>query len=150
MNAQDRQGNTPLHYCRNMLILRLLFKFDVDPLITNRKRLTPSENYRASVPEEDQDADLWGELARREEARVLSNQRKALARRKEMEERRLLVLASHHQAATSSAGAHHHHHRTTMTAPLQVAHGGEGQHTKASSSMVAAGSSASRKSITTR
>ena len=73
MNAQDNQGNTPLHYCRNMLICRLLFKYEIDPLLRNRKKQTPSQFYRVQVPENEGDPDLWAELLRREEEKLRQN-----------------------------------------------------------------------------
>lgn len=59
VNAVDKQGNTPLHYCRSMLILRLLFKFPCDPLVKNRKKEIPSQFYRNASEIEDLDPDLW-------------------------------------------------------------------------------------------
>ena len=67
VNAKDKQGNTPLHYCRTQLIVRLLFKFDCDPLYVNRKMQTPSQYYKEVTLPEEIDPDLYGELIRREE-----------------------------------------------------------------------------------
>ena len=67
VNAKDKQGNSPLHYCRNNLILRLLMKFDCDPLYVNRKMQTASQYYKEVTLPEDMDPDLYGEFIRREE-----------------------------------------------------------------------------------
>ena len=86
VNAKDKQGNTPLHYCTNMLILRLLFKFDCDPLLVNRKLQTPSAYYKEVTPPDDIDPDMYGEFLRREDWKRRDNLLRAKAQKKyEME-----------------------------------------------------------------
>ena len=76
-NAKDKQGNTPLHYCTNKLILRLLFKFDCDPLLVNRKLQLASAYYKEVTPSEEVDPDLYGEFLRKEDWKRRENLEKA-------------------------------------------------------------------------
>ena len=87
VNAKDKQGNTPLHYCTNNLILRLLFKFDCDPLLVNRKLQLASAYYKEVT--EEIDPDLYGEFIRREDWKRRDN----LERAREQKRRELDRLA---------------------------------------------------------
>ena len=82
VNAKDKQGNTPLHYCTNKLILRLLLKFDCDPLLVNRKLQLTSAYYKEVTPAEEVDPDLYGEFLRKEEWKRRDNLERARERKR--------------------------------------------------------------------
>ena len=54
-NARDREGCVPLHLVKNISLVKLLMKFNVDALVRSRKGLLPSEYWLKHVPFDEQD-----------------------------------------------------------------------------------------------
>jgi len=48
----DKQGNSPLHLCKTIGILKLLIKFGSDPCLKNKKGETPVEVFNSIFDDE--------------------------------------------------------------------------------------------------
>lgn len=76
VNARDRYGNTPLHCCSKMNLVKLLLKIDtIDPSIRNNEQLLASEYYVKNTQIDEQDPALELLLAKAENAQLIENQR---------------------------------------------------------------------------
>lgn len=74
VNCRDVRGCTPLHMVRHMPLAKLLFKFEVDPLLTTSdENLRPSEYYLKYVPKEEQLTELFTFLSLKESRREAEN-----------------------------------------------------------------------------
>ncbi len=76
INARDRYGNTPLHCCSKINLVKLFLKIDtIDPSIRNNEKLLASEYYAKNTPIDEQDPALELLLAKAENAQLIKNQR---------------------------------------------------------------------------
>jgi len=56
LHARNSKGCTPLHLVNNFSVLKLLFKYDVDPCAKNNAGETPSQYYIGNIgPEKSKD-----------------------------------------------------------------------------------------------
>lgn len=76
VNVQDSQGNTPLHLATTLPVVKLLFKYPVDPSIRNHQRLTPLESYQHRVEVEEHNREIIDLMRANEETKFLENARR--------------------------------------------------------------------------
>ena len=74
-NARDSKGCTPLHYVNNLSVLKLLFKYDVDPCARNNAGETPSIYYEKKYSGPEKSREILDILSSKEIAKELENTR---------------------------------------------------------------------------
>jgi hypothetical protein len=106
LNAKDDLGNTPLHLVSDFSVVKLLFKFEVDPVIRNLAKRTALENYQYRIPLEEQSRDILDFMKLKEEHRFVElAKRKNRTEEKQLEAKlakNALILSSTKSINTSS------------------------------------------------
>jgi ankyrin repeat protein len=67
VNRTDNQGCTSLHYMKNLSCMKTLLRFGANPLIRNKKGMTPLQYYKWIEPREAQDPLMITDMSRLEE-----------------------------------------------------------------------------------
>jgi ankyrin repeat protein len=77
-NFQDKQGRTPLHLARTLNIVKLLYKYNIDPILRNDKNQTALEQYEECVSKKDYDVMLVEFMRQKEDEALLRLARQRL------------------------------------------------------------------------
>eukprot|EP01038_Epipyxis_sp_PR26KG_P007136 gene7136-9737_t len=98
INATDHLGRTPLHLVLKLSVMKLLFKFDVDPCIKSLEGLTPLEHYCKYVPENEQLEQILFKMTTAEDIKNIEIARAKLSKEKTSRQRDLdrsaLIISS--------------------------------------------------------